>query len=103
MASAACPECHVMIVETGDEPEYKEFGGVDAEFSPLVRGDNVAVAHGATEVSNSWGNDEKTKRTAKSGAPDSASHAKGFKRTPFSHPGVVITASSGDQEYGNED
>ena len=52
--------------------------------SNLYAAEQTAVALGATEISNSWGG----------GEPSSDSAA-------FNHPGVVITASSGDDGYLN--
>ena len=96
MASTACPECHVMIVETSGEQEL--VGAVFA--SALERGDAVAVKLGATEVSNSWGGPENSELAefCEAHPPE----CKAFLGL-FSHPGVVTTAGSGDWEYDSED
>jgi hypothetical protein len=84
MASAACPECKIMLVETKS-----------SSFALLAEGVNSAVAKGATEVSNSYGAYEEV--------------CKGFEAEcefigkSYSHAGVVITVSAGDAAYNNED
>jgi hypothetical protein len=76
MVSAACPNCHILLVEA-DEPAIPALGqGVD-----------TAVRLGAKYVSNSYGGPE--------GATTSAAD---FGH--FDHPGVAITAASGDGGYG---
>jgi subtilase family serine protease len=75
MVSAACPDCHIVLAE-GDDPTFASLGSAV----------NAAVAFGATEVSNSYGADEQN----------------GFQpfEADYTHPGVAITASSGDFGYG---
>ena len=75
MASAACPECKIVLVESNS-----------ATLADLAASVDTAVAAGATEVSNSYGATENTESAAY------ASH--------YSHPGVAILASSGDSGYG---
>ncbi|MEY9856988.1 hypothetical protein ABH935_002596 [Catenulispora sp. GAS73] len=75
MVSAACPQCEILLVETD------QASGVDLGTSV-----NTAVKLGATEVSNSYG------ATESSDTPADAAY--------YSHPGVAITASSGDRGYG---
>jgi len=75
MVSAACPGCHILLVE-GDVPS----------FEGLAAAVDTAVRLGATAVSNSYGADEFT------GLTDFASH--------YEHPGVPILASSGDAGFG---
>ena len=75
MVSAACPACHILLVE-----------GDSASFDDLGASENTAVALGANEVSNSYGGTE-------SGI--SANYA-----ADYTHPGVAIVASSGDEGYG---
>jgi len=65
--------CKILLVEA-DEP-------IDAD---LEEAEEAAVAHGATEISNSWGGKEPA---ADSGA--------------FKHPGIAITAAAGDGGYLN--
>ena len=72
MVSAICPNCHILIVEANS-----------ATTSNLDAAVNEAARLGATEISNSYGGSEYA-------ASDSA----------FNHPGIVITASSGDSGYG---
>lgn len=72
MVSATCPNCHILLVEAAS-----------ASSTNLAAAVNEAVHLGATEVSNSYG-----------GAEYVASYSA------YSHPGVIITASSGDSGYG---
>jgi hypothetical protein len=74
VAHAICQNCHILLVEA-DSPEY----------SDLEAAENTAALH-AGEISNSWGGPE-------SGVDDQA----------FNHPGVAITAASGDDGYLNWD
>ena len=75
MVSAACADCRILLVE-GDT-------SLDADLAASV---DTAVALGATEVSNSYGEDE--------------SPAMLPLQASYSHPGVAILASSGDAGYG---
>jgi hypothetical protein len=77
MAHAICQNCHVVLVEA----EGSERASLEAaeETAARSRGDGGV---GASEVSNSWGGIE----------PVSDSEA-------FNHPGIVVTASSGDSGY----
>lgn len=75
MASAICPNCQILLVEA-DSNSLTDLGTAVDE----------AVALGATQVSNSYGVSEYAQE-----AGDEA---------PYDHPGVAITASSGDQGYG---
>jgi PKD repeat protein len=70
---ATCPDCKVLLVEANNP-----------EFTNLAEATNKAVELGATEVSNSYGGAE-----AKVPAAEAA----------YNHPGVVITASTGDQGW----
>jgi hypothetical protein len=72
---AICQSCHILLVEASSNSE-----------EALEAAEQRAVEDGATEISNSWGGS----------APVSDSPA-------FNHPGVVITASSGDYGYLNWD
>ncbi|MGH2912665.1 MAG: hypothetical protein ACRDJ3_09350, partial [Solirubrobacteraceae bacterium] len=73
-ARAIChANCRIVLVEA-DTPTYGN----------LAAAEEAAVKFGATEISNSWGGGELPEF-------DSA----------FEHPGVVITASSGDEGYRN--
>ncbi len=71
MVSAACPDCHILLVEAST-----------ASFSNLGAAVNYAATHGAIAVSNSYG-----------GSDTSAMSA-------YDHAGVAITASTGDNGYG---
>ncbi|MFL6116157.1 MAG: peptidase S8, partial [Catenulispora sp.] len=75
MVSAVCPSCHILLVEA-----------TSANMSDLGEAVNQAVAQGAKFVSNSYGGNE----DGSEGSSDSAY---------FHHPGVAITASSGDGAY----
>ena len=75
MVSAACPQCHIVLVEA-DSPS----------FADLAAAEDTAVSLGATEVSNSYGGTEQN----------------GIQQyeAAYSHPGVAIVVSSGDSGYG---
>ena len=74
MVSAACPKCHILLVEANNNG-----------YGPLTTAEDEAVALGATVVSNSWGGEEFSGET---------------ELDPyFDHPGVPITVSAGDTAY----
>src|SRR6478735_7823122 len=74
--SSACPDCKILLVEASS-----------ANTADLVAAeDTAAKAAGVASVSNSWG-----------GSEDSSILSAD---THFNHPGVAITASSGDSGYG---
>ena len=75
MVSAACPLCHILLVEASDNADAHLYAAVD-----------TAVRLGATVVSNSYGSPETS--------ADPANNAH------FNRPGVVFTVSSGDSGYG---
>jgi len=75
MASAACPNCHILLVEAST-----------SYLSDLGTAVNRAVSLGARYVSNSYGGDE-------------SSSDPSYDRLYFNHPGVAITASAGDNGY----
>ena len=76
MVSAACPHCNILLVEA-DQPAISTLGtGVD-----------TAVRMGAKYISNSYGGPEEVV-------------AKAADFIQFDHPGVAITAASGDSGYG---
>jgi len=77
MVSAACPQCHILLVEANSNSNANLYAAVD-----------TAARLGANEISNSYGGAES------SSDPSSNSH--------FNHPGVAITVSSGDSGYGVE-
>jgi subtilase family serine protease len=78
MVSATCPNCHIVLVEASS-----------ASTSNLGTAVNEAVKLGANAISNSYGGNESSK--------DSTYDAK-----YYDHPGIAITASSGDSGYGVE-
>jgi len=78
MASASCPACSILLVEASS-----------SSLVNLGAAVNTAVALGATVVSNSYGAGEYAGELAAESAY-------------FDHPGVAITASSGDAGYGVE-
>jgi PKD repeat protein len=71
---AVCQECKILLVEA--QNEY---------FSNLAKGVDEAVALGATEVSNSYGGPEQEMGVE--------------ERAAYEHPGVAITAATGDDGY----
>jgi len=74
MASAACPNCHILLVEATSNANTN-----------LYTAENEAATLGATEISNSWGGEEFSGETS----DDSYFH----------HTGVLISASAGDSGY----
>ena len=76
MVSAACPLCHILLVEANS-----------SSLESLGTAVNTAIGLGARYVSNSYGGAE----TAKDLTTDAAY---------FNHPGVAITVASGDSGYG---
>ncbi len=78
MVSAICPNCHILLVEASS-----------ASMKNLGTAVNTAVRLGANAVSNSYGGTESS--------ADST-----YDANYFNHPGVAITASSGDNGYGVE-
>jgi uncharacterized membrane protein len=77
VAHAICQNCKILLVEAGT-----------ASFAALGAAVNTAVALGADVVSNSYGAGEFSSETS-------------FD-SYYKHPGVAITASSGDGGYGVE-
>ncbi len=77
MVSAACPNCHILLVEASSNSNAN-----------LYTAEDTAARLGADEISNSYGASES------SSDPSSNSH--------FNHPGTAITVSSGDSGYGVE-
>jgi hypothetical protein len=75
---SVCPSCKVLLIEAS-EPSG----------SDLAAAANEAVTLGATEISNSYGGEELGTTTSEEDA--------------YNHPGVVITASAGDQGWDNWD
>ena len=77
MASAICPNCHILLVEATSNSNAN-----------LYAAEDTAARLGATVISNSYGGAEAATETT-----DDAH---------FNHPGVAITVSSGDSGYGVE-
>ncbi len=75
MVSAVCPNCKILVAQA-----------LDRHIKSMSATNDVAVANGATEVSNSWSIPES------SGALGYAAH--------FAHPGIPITAGAGDGGFG---
>jgi subtilase family serine protease len=78
MVSAACPNCHILLVEASS-----------TSLTDLGTAVNEAVKLGATEITNSYGGGE-------------SSADSSYDSTYYNHPGIAITASSGDSGYGVE-
>ena len=76
MVSAACPSCHILLVEANSATDTDLYQAVDT----------AAATPGVVAISNSYGGAESSTQTA-----DDAH---------FNHPGIAITASSGDSGYG---
>jgi subtilase family serine protease len=76
MVSAICPNCHILLVEADS-----------ASFNNLGTAVETAIRLGATVISNSYGSREKL--------ADATTMAH-----YYNHPGVILTASSGDNGYG---
>ncbi len=75
MVSAICPNCRILLVEASS-----------ASNADLATSVDTAVSLGANAISNSYGGSES------SGEVSYDAH--------YNHPGVAITASSGDSGYG---
>jgi hypothetical protein len=78
-AHATCQSCHIALVEA-DSPSYTN----------LEAAEEAAVRVPAQEISNSWG-----------GAECVEGYGCVADSSAFNHPGVVITASAGDDGYLN--
>jgi subtilase family serine protease len=73
MASAMCPGCKIYLVEASS-----------SSYPNLAAAENTAAAQGAHAISNSYGGSESGTTTYESS---------------YNHPGIAITASSGDSGY----
>jgi hypothetical protein len=78
MVSAACPLCHIILVEASS-PSTQNLGTAV----------NSAVSLGAKFVSNSYGGSE-------------SSSDPSFDTSYYNHPGVAVTVSAGDDGFGVE-
>jgi subtilase family serine protease len=75
MVSAVCPNCKILLVESDSNG-----------FTDLGAAANEAYTLGATAISNSYGGNEFAGESSYGGS--------------YNHPGVAVTASSGDYGYG---
>jgi hypothetical protein len=73
MVSAACPKCHILLVEA-----------TTPSFANLGVAVNYAAKQGVAAISNSYGGSDSAESSA------------------YNHPGIAITASTGDAGYGIE-
>jgi hypothetical protein len=78
MVSAACPGCKIILVEANS-----------ASNDDLGAAVNAAAALGANAISNSYGGSESSSDTS-------------TDTQYYNHPGILITASAGDNGYGVE-
>jgi hypothetical protein len=90
MASAACPHCHILLVEAND--------GYVEDLAEAV---NTAAKLGATEISNSYGIPEQYCIREPEPEVIERTNCEEFS-ADYDHPGVLVTASSGDNGYENE-
>lgn len=75
MVSAACPNCHILLVQ-----------GDDASITNLGAAVNKAASLGAKAISNSYGLTE--------------SSSLATYDSYYTHPGIAVTVSTGDSGYG---
>jgi hypothetical protein len=75
-AHATCQSCRILLVEASSS-SYKD----------LETAEHEAAVLGASEISNSWGGPEEGETPTLEAS------------SPFNHPGIVITASAGDNGY----
>src|SRR5207302_6731937 len=75
--SAVCGNCKILLVEADNN-----------SYANLAAAVNQAAALGATEISNSYGGGEFSGETTYESA--------------YNHPGIPVTASSGDNGFGVE-
>jgi len=73
MVSAICPNCHIVLVEASS-----------ASFSNLGKAVNEAATLGVNAISNSYGGSDISDASA----------------PYYNHPGIAVTASSGDSGFG---
>jgi N-acetylneuraminic acid mutarotase len=85
MVSAICPKCHILLVEADDEGTVQDVGTAE----------NEAVAQGAKYISNSYTISAENSNGYFIENPDELQWDSEY----FNHPGVVITASAGDDGY----
>ena len=73
MVSAICPNCHILLVEA-----------TSSTLGNLGTAVNRAATMGANAISNSYGGSDTSDNST----------------TAYNHPGVAVTASSGDNGFG---
>ncbi|MGN6688518.1 MAG: S53 family peptidase, partial [Actinomycetales bacterium] len=76
MVSAACPSCHILLVEANS-----------ASFADLGAAVNYAASQKPAAISNSYGGSDASDKTYSN---------------YYNHPGIAVTVSSGDNGYGAE-
>jgi subtilase family serine protease len=76
MASAACPSCQLLLVESAGE-----------DLDSLASAVNAAASYNPVAISNSWGVSE---------GDGNAANIDPDAQAAFNHPGIAITASAGD-------
>ena len=76
MVSAICPLCHILVVEATSQSDAN-----------LGAAENTAARLGANAISNSFGEPEKPADIR-------------YDNLYFDHPGIAVTAGSGDNSYG---
>jgi len=74
VAHAVCPNCKILLVEASSN-----------SLANLAAAVNTAARLGATQISNSYGGSE---------------YSGELGLTAYNHPGIAITASTGDNGYG---
>jgi hypothetical protein len=79
MASAICPKCNLLLVEASSNSW--------ANLGAAVN--RAAATAGVVAISNSWSSNEFSSET-------NSTYDGGY----FNHPGIAITAASGDSGYG---
>jgi hypothetical protein len=77
-AHAVCQNCHIALVEA-----------TSSGYSDLESAEDAAASLRADEISNSWG------------GPECVAGEFVSDSSAFNHPGIVITASAGDDGYRN--
>jgi len=76
VSHAICQNCRIVLVEANS-----------TSFADLEEAEKTAAGVGATEISNSWGGSENDETSTED------------NKSPFNHPGIVITAAAGDDGY----
>lgn len=79
VAHSVCETCHIRLLEA----ESSEYTALEAAERTAARAASEGGL-GATEISNSWGGEEPV-----------------LDSSAFEHPGIVVTASAGDDGYLN--